>query len=114
MTLEVERCSTKESCAVFVERKLTNQMRLEMLVLIPDGYVKIAPEIFTRNMNIGVNSEVGMSMSNIEFMSHIIAEICNYAVANGMEADDTLAAVADNILSLLEISTFNNWKLKEE
>ena len=53
-------------------------------------------------------------MSDIEFMSHIIAEICNYAVANGMKADDTLATVADNILSLLEISTFNNWKLKEE
>ena len=53
-------------------------------------------------------------MSDTEFMSHIIAEICNYAVANGMEADDTLATVADNILSLLEISTFNNWKPKEE
>ena len=32
-------------------------------------------------------------MSDVEFMSHIIAEICNYAVANGMEADDTLATV---------------------
>lgn len=49
-------------------------------------------------------------MSDIEFMSHIIAEICNYADANGMEADDTLATIADNILSMLEISTFNNWK----
>lgn len=53
-------------------------------------------------------------MSDTEFMSHIIAEICNYAVANSMEADDALATVADNILSLLEISTFNNWKPKEE
>ena len=35
------------------------------------------------------------------------------AVTNGMEPDDTLATVADNILSLLEISTFNNWKPKE-
>ena len=39
-----------------------------------------------------------MSMSDTEFMSHIIAEICNYAVANGMEADDTLATVADNFI----------------
>ena len=53
-------------------------------------------------------------MCDIEFMSNVIAEICNYAVANGMEADDTLATVANNILSLLEISTFNNWKLEEE
>lgn len=49
-------------------------------------------------------------MSDTEFMSHIIAEICNFAVENDMEPDDTLNTVADNILSLLEISTFNNWK----
>lgn len=48
-------------------------------------------------------------MDDTEFMTHIIAEICNYAVTNGMEPDDTLGTVADNILSLLEISTFNNW-----
>jgi len=53
-------------------------------------------------------------MSDTEFMSNIIVEICNYAVANSMEPDDTLATVANNILSLLEISTFNNWKPKEE
>lgn len=53
-------------------------------------------------------------MSDAEFMSHIIAEICNYAVANGMEPDDTLGTVADNILAMLEISTFNNWTIKEE
>ena len=32
----------------------------------------------------------------------------------GMEPDDTLATVADNILSLLEICTFNDWKPKEK
>ena len=49
-----------------------------------------------------------------EFMVHIIAEICNYAVTNGMEPNDTLGTVADNILALLKISTFNNWKPKED
>ena len=53
-------------------------------------------------------------MDDTEFMTHIIAEICNYAVTNGMEPDDTLGTVADNILALLEISTFNSWALKEE
>lgn len=53
-------------------------------------------------------------MNDIEFMVKIIGDICNYAVANGMEPDDTLSTVADNILSLLEISTFNNWAPKEE
>ena len=61
-----------------------------------------------------LGAEGGMSMSDTEFMTHVIAEICNYAVTNGMEPDDTLGTVADNILSLLEISTFNNWAFKEE
>lgn len=56
-------------------------------------------------------AEGGMSMDDTEFMTHIIAEICNYAVLNGIDPDDTLGTVADNILALLEISTFNNWKL---
>ena len=52
--------------------------------------------------------EVGMNEE--EFMTHIITEICDYAVENGMEPDDTLSAIADNIKALLEISTFNGWK----
>lgn len=50
--------------------------------------------------------------SDCDFIVKIIAEICNYAVANGMEPDDTLSTVADSILSLLEISTFKNWGKK--
>ena len=53
-------------------------------------------------------------MNDNEFMVKIIGDICNYAVANGMEPDDALSTVADNILSLLEVSTFNNWKPGEE
>ena len=52
-------------------------------------------------------------MTDTEFLTHIIREICNYAVKNGMEPDDTLGTVADNIKALLEISTFNHWKAKE-
>ena len=49
-------------------------------------------------------------MDDAEFMTHIIGEICDYAVRNGMEPDDTLHTIADNIKALLKISTFNNWK----
>ena len=49
-------------------------------------------------------------MSDEEFLVHIISEVCDYAVENGMEPNDTLRAVSENILKLLEISTFNNWK----
>ena len=51
-------------------------------------------------------------MSDAEFMAHIIGEICDYARKNEMEPDDTLRTVSDNIKVLLEISTFNHWKVK--
>jgi len=54
-------------------------------------------------------------MNGTDFLAHIIAEICNYAVKNDMEPNETLRTVADNILYLLKISTFNSWgKDKEE
>lgn len=48
-------------------------------------------------------------MSDAEFMSNLISMICTYAVKNHMEPDETLKTVAENILALLEISTFNGW-----
>lgn len=51
-------------------------------------------------------------MSDAEFMTHIITEICDYAVENKMEPNDTLQTIADNIKALLKVSTFNNWKVK--
>lgn len=49
-------------------------------------------------------------MTDEEFITHVILEICEYAVNNGMEPDDTLRTMANNVLQLLEISTFNNMK----
>jgi hypothetical protein len=49
-------------------------------------------------------------MDDAEFMTHIIGEICDYAVQYGMEPGDTLHTIADNIKAILTISTFNNWK----
>lgn len=48
-------------------------------------------------------------MTDEEFMAHIISAICDYAVENDMEHDDTLSIVADNIKAMLEVSTFNGW-----
>lgn len=53
-------------------------------------------------------------MTDAEFMTHIIQEICDYAVKNEMEPNDTLSTIADNIKALLKISTFNNWKVKQD
>lgn len=52
-------------------------------------------------------------MSDTKFLSSIVDQICNYSVENNMEPDDTLRTVAFNILSLLEISTFNHWGQKD-
>lgn len=49
-------------------------------------------------------------MNDAEFLTHIITEICDYAIEHGMEPDDTLKTISENILALLEISTYNNWK----
>lgn len=46
------------------------------------------------------------------FLSHIIAEICDYAVGNNLEPNDTLSAIAESIKALLEVSTFNGWRGK--
>lgn len=51
-------------------------------------------------------------MSDTEFIGHIISEICDYAVLNDLEPDDTLNTMAENIKAILKISTFNHWKPK--
>lgn len=48
------------------------------------------------------------------FQSHIITEICNYAVEQDMEPDDTVRTIANNLLAMLNICTFNNWKKGEQ
>lgn len=49
-------------------------------------------------------------MNDVDFQTYIIAEICEYAVEHGMEPDDTLKTISENIMALLKISTYNNWK----
>ena len=49
-------------------------------------------------------------MNDEIFLLHIITEICDYAVENQMEPNDTLKTISENILAMLKISTFNNWK----
>ena len=53
-------------------------------------------------------------MNGTDFLAHIIVEICNFAVKNDMEPNETLRTVADNILYLLKISTFNSWGKDKE
>lgn len=53
-------------------------------------------------------------MDDVKFLAHIIAEICDYAVKNSMKPNDTLFAVADDIIRLLKVTTFNEWEAKKD
>lgn len=47
---------------------------------------------------------------DIEFLTHILFEIRDYAKSVGQEPDETLEAVAKWILELLKFATFNGRK----
>lgn len=71
-----------------------------------DEHIQMINDWFEKHEDYGRWS----GMTEEEFMTHIITEICDYAVENDMEPDDTLSTIADNIKVLLTISTFNHWK----
>lgn len=49
-------------------------------------------------------------MRDAEFMSRIIAQICDYAVANEMPPTDTVRTVGENLEAICEFSNFDGWK----
>ena len=44
---------------------------------------------------------------DIDFLTHILFEIKDYARSAGQEPDETLKSIAEWILALLKIATFN-------
>lgn len=50
--------------------------------------------------------------NDVEFMSNIIARICDYAIENGLNPNETIEIVAKNMLIILEISDFSDWRSK--
>lgn len=56
------------------------------------------------------NKELSEDMG---FLLDIITQICNYSVKNNMVPDETIKTISGSMLSLLKISTFNNWKGEE-
>ena len=61
-----------------------------------------------------VNSEISSSDDAAEakdgmFLTNLIAQICDYAVAHHLSPDDTIKTVSDNLASILKISTFEGW-----
>lgn len=50
-----------------------------------------------------------INMNDEHFIVHIISEICEYAKKNEMIPDETLETVAENIIAMLQICSFNDW-----
>ena len=47
---------------------------------------------------------------DMQLLNSIIAQICNYAVDKGLQPNDTIKTVADNLHALCKIANFNNWQ----
>ncbi len=49
-----------------------------------------------------------------ELLTQVISLIASYAIENKMSPNETIKTVAENMLFLLEIATFENWEKKED
>lgn len=49
-----------------------------------------------------------------ELMTQVISLIASYAIENKISPNETIKTVAENMLCLLEIATFENWEKKED
>lgn len=47
-----------------------------------------------------------------EFLKNILVQICDYAVKNNFQPDETIEIMAESMLALLKISTFNSWNVE--
>lgn len=48
--------------------------------------------------------------ADMELLNCIISQICDYAVDNGLEPDDTIKTIGGNLQTLCKIASFNSWK----
>lgn len=52
--------------------------------------------------------------SDVKFMTEIISQICDYAVDNGLNPTDTVTIIANNLVTISEITNFDNWIRRTE
>lgn len=52
--------------------------------------------------------------SDVKFMTEIIAQICDYAVDNGLDTTDTVNVIANNLVVIAEIADFDNWERRKK
>lgn len=60
------------------------------------------------------NALGGQESSDVKFMTEIIAQICDYAVDNGLNPTDTVNVIANNLVMIGEITNFDNWERRKK
>ncbi len=60
------------------------------------------------------NALGGKKSSDVKFMAEIIAQICDYAVDNGLNPTDTVNVIANNLVAIGVISNFDNWERRKK
>ena len=61
-----------------------------------------------------MNNEQIQISKDSELMVEVISLIASYAIENDMSPNETIQIVAENMLALLKIATFENWGKKDE
>lgn len=76
-----------------------------------ENYLYRVPDINDGNIDFSKIPDEDRNKINrdIELISSVITEICDYAVKNGLEPNETLKRISSNILFVGEISDFNDW-----
>lgn len=51
--------------------------------------------------------------SDVKFMAEIISQICDYAIDHGLNPTDTVNVIANNLVTIAEISNFDKWERRK-
>lgn len=51
--------------------------------------------------------------ADMKILDDIISQICNYAIDNDLEPDETIETIAENLLTLCKIASFNDWQKED-
>ena len=57
----------------------------------------------------GLKMEEKEFSQDIEFLTSIISKICDYAVDNGLNPTDTVKTVANHLIALSQVASFDDW-----
>lgn len=87
----------------FYNDQESRQIIGELIAMIDEGY-NMQPKTDW------IPCEDVLSMSESDFITHILSTICDYAKVNNYEITETVKAMGENLIALTEIANFDKWK----